>query len=201
MTSNVLAPSGFGNSRLLTGSAPNYATRDAYIAYNYGTKIAYGDPVYLNTSGNIVLYAAGGTTIHGIFRGCNYLDPSSRRVQWYNYWSAPSNVASTTVVEAKVDSDPDMVFIAQVSGGPVTQASVGKNIDILTGTSGAPTYAGMSVCALDATTIADTATLPFRIVGLVGEPGFSTGYNPALANNLIQVVMNTSDITTRTGQA
>ncbi|GEM_PF-2338378 len=198
---NILAPGGFSNSRLLKGSAPNYATRDAYIAYNYGTKIAYGDPVFLNSSGNIQLYVKGGTTIHGIFRGCNYLDPSSRRVQWYNSWMAPGGVASTTVVEAKVDIDPDMVFICQVSGGPVTQADVGLNIDILANSSGNPTYAGMSVCALDAATIASTATLPFRIVGLVGEPGFVVGYNPAAANNLVQVVMNTSDITTRTGQS
>lgn len=198
---NILAPGGFSNSRLLKGSAPNYATRDAYIAYNYGTKIAYGDPVYLTTSGTIALYAKGGTTIHGVFRGCNYLDPASKRLQWYNSWMAPGGLASTTQVEAKVDLDPDMVFICQVSGGPVTQANVGQNIDILSGSSGQPTYAGMSVCALDATTIADTATLPFRIVGLVQEPGFVVGYNPNAANNLIQVVMNTSDITTRTGQS
>jgi len=197
---NTYAPSGFTTAALYGAVAPNYATRTATIAYNYGTQIAFGDPVYLNTSGDIVLYAAAGTTIHGIFRGCKYLDPSSGRTQWYRYWSAPT-LPSTTVVEAYVEADPTMTFQVQTSGSALTQADIGKNADIVTSSSGAPNAAGTSTCGLSVASIADTATLPFRIVGIVQSPAINFLYTPGTGNDWAIVTMNTSDITTRTGQA
>lgn len=197
---NVLAPNGFQLASLYGAAAPNLATREATIAYNYTTKIAYGDPVYLYTDGTIRLYAAGGTTIHGIFRGCKYLDPSTGRTNWFRYWNGPT-LPSTTAVTAYVDCDPQSVFQAQVNGGPVVQSNIGQNIDITTSTSGAPTISGQSVCSLSFATIADTATLPFRIVGIVSAPAVNFLYDGTQANNWAVVMLNTSDITTRTGQA
>ena len=208
MPANVLAPSGFQSGRPYDGRAPNWGAPTAFIAYNYATKIANGDPVMLFTDGTIRLYAAAGTTVHGIFRGCKYYDPVTQRLQILPQWPAPSGLLSTQVVEAYVDSDPMTTFRVQVSGGPITQTSVGLNADIAAGTSGVPNANGNSVCALSATT-AVTATLPFRIVSVIGYPsllvsgpaGPNANYDPAGANNWVEVLMNTSDIMTRTGQA
>lgn len=200
MAANVLAPSGFQSGRLYGSGAPNYAIRTAKIAYNYGTQIADGDPVYLYTDGTIRLFANGGTTIHGIFRGCKYVDPGLQRVQWYPAWRAPTLAADTNVV-AEIEVDPEMTFRAQVNGAAITQASIGLNIDITASTSGQPTTAGMSVCSLLSSSAAASATLPFRIVGIVTAPAINRLYNETYDNNWVEVTMNTSDITTRTGQA
>ncbi len=197
---NTLAPIGFKFARLLNAASPNYATLEVQLAYNQSSKIAHCDPVYLGTDGFLHLYVKGGTTIMGIFRGCKYLDPSQGRDNWFASWQAPT-LPSTTTVTAWVDADPQAIFQVQASGGPVVQANIGQNLDILTGTSGAPGINGQSTCAVDATTIADTATLPFRITGIVQAPAINYLYNGAVANNWVEVMLNTSNFTTRTGQA
>ena len=121
-------------------------------------------------------------------------------------WLAPT-LASTVIVKAMVMIDPMMKFYCQASGAAQTQGVVGKNIDIKSGTSGAPvTYSGMSVCALDVTTIQTTNTLPFRIHGIVGlndgvGAAINPSYNAAYDNQWFEVSLNTQDLTTRTGQA
>jgi hypothetical protein len=210
MASNVLSPFGFREMRLWTGSAPNYAVNSRTLAYNYGSQIAAGDPVFLNTDGTIHLYTVGGTTIDGIAYGFDYFDPNNiLSGQFHPAWVAPT-LASTVVVTGKIQTDPNMVFMAQANGVALTETSVGLNIDIFSGTSGAPTSgSGQSTCALDAGNVHNTATLPFRIVGILGiTPGFSTqglnvpaGYVPTNANQYLAVTMNTQDMTTRTGQA
>lgn len=210
MAANTLAPFGFREMRLWAGSAPNYAINGRPLLYNYGSNIAFGDPVYLQTSGLLAVYAVGGTTIDGIAYGCHYFDPNNiLSGRFHPAWLQPS-LASTQVPSVQVQTDPHMVFMAQARGTALTASSVGRNIDIYTGTSGQPTTgSGMSTCALDAGNVADTATLPFRIVGILGiTPGFETqglsvpaGYVATNDNQLLAVTMNTQDLTTRTGHA
>jgi hypothetical protein len=209
---NVLAPFGFRPARLFNASVPNYAITPRSLAYNYASQIAQFDPVYLYTTGNIQLYAAGGTTIDGIAIGFDWFDPNNiLSGSFHNAWTAPT-LASTVTPSAKVITDPNMVFIAQVHGNgtPLTESSVGLNIDIYSGSSGTPTSgSGLSVCALDGGNIHTTNTLPFRIVGILGiTPGWGTvglnvanGYVPTNDNQYVAVTMNTQDMTTRTGQA
>ena len=210
MANNVYSPFGFQELKLWTGSVPNYSVNGRALAYNYGSSIGRGDPVYLNTSGNIVLYAVGGTSIDGIAYGFEYFDPNNiLSGAFHPAWLAPTLPSGTSVV-GKIQTDPNMVFIAQASGAALTQASVGLNIDIVSGSSGTPVSgSGMSQCGLDATNVHSTNTLPFRIVGILGiTPGFGTegfsvpaGYVPTNANQYLAVTMNTSDMTTRTGQS
>jgi hypothetical protein len=210
VANNTLSAFGFKEARLWTGSVPNYAINGRSVAYNYGSSIGFGDPVYLNTSGNVVLYASGGTTIDGIAYGFEYFDPNNiLSGAFHPAWTAPTLTSGTTVV-CKVQTDQNMVFIAQANGAALTQASVGKNLDIYSGSSGAPTSgSGLSTCALDPSTIATTNTLPFRLVGILGiTPGWSTqglnvpnGYVATNGNQYLAVTMNTQDMTTRTGQA
>jgi hypothetical protein len=212
LAANTLAPSGFHEWRLFTGSAPNYATNIRQLPYNYGSNISYGDPVYLTTSGVLALYTVGGTTIDGIAYAFEYFDPNNPILgAFHPAWLKPS-LASTAIVSVKVQTDPNMVFACQARGTALTATSVGLNIDIYTGTSGAPTTgSGVSTCALDAGNVHDTATLPFRIVGIIGlTPGFATNSLgiPAISssyvgtndNQWLAVTMNTQDMTARQGQ-
>jgi len=207
VAANILAPSGFREGRLFNASAPNYAMTTRFIAYNYGSNIGFGDPVYLFTDGTIRLYAAAGTTIDGIFLGCQYFDPNHPSEPPFRpAWLAPT-LASGTIVRAMVSNDPMMKFYAQAQGTAITQASVGKNLDIKSGTSGQPvTGSGMSTCALDVTTLQTTATLPFRLQAIVGlndgaGVAINAAYNPTSDNQWLEVTLNTQDMTTRTGQA
>ena len=210
MAANTYAPFGFRDARLWNASVPNYAINGRNMAYNYGSQIAFGDPVYLNTSGNIVLYANGGSTIDGIAVGFEYFDPNNiLSGAFHPAWTAPT-LPSGTSVTCKVITDYQMVFFVQGKGTAVTQSAVGKNADIYTGSSGTPVSgSGISQCALDAGNLATTNTLPFRIVGILGiTPGFSTQglgvnqqYVPTNDNQIFAVTMNTQDMTTRTGQA
>jgi hypothetical protein len=211
MAANVAAPMGFITCRRYDGASPNYAMQEGFIAYNYGSRINYGDPVYRYTDGNYRLYAAAGTTVHGIFRGCRYLDPGTGRTTFFNSWTAPT-LASTTVVYALVDADPYMTYMCQAIGSAIDITSIGKNIDITTSTSGTSTNpAGMSTCSLATSGLNTTATLPFRVQGIVGLygtlangvalPAIIPGYIATNDNQWLEVTLNTSDFTTRTGQA
>lgn len=195
---NTLSPSGFAPVRRLDGAVPNYGMVQANIAYNNTNKIAFNDPVKLLSSGFIDVMASTDTSIFGIFKGCEYWDPVSAIYRFSMSWPAAAGLSSTEAVLARVMVDPMEVMQVQVSGGPLVQADIGTNINILASSSGAPNSAGMSTCALDFTTLATTATLPFRVVGIV-QSGIGALYNPATANNFAEVIFNTSALTSRTG--
>lgn len=208
MPANTYAPSGFQSGRPYDGRAPNFGAPNAVILSTYATRINEGDPVFLATDGTIRLYVAAGTTVHGIFHGCKYWDPVRQQLTFSQCWPGVS-LGAGYYVEAYVDNDPMMTFRVQTQGAAaVTQAQVGLNADIVGASSGAVTQNNRSVCALNQATIANTATFPFRIVGIVGYPttliagpAVIPSYDPTGANNWVEVTMNTSDITTRTGQS
>jgi len=210
LAANTYAPSGFHEVRLWTGSVPNFAVNGRQLAYNYGSNIAYGDPVFLATTGTLNLYVAAGTSIDGIAYGVDYFDPNNiLSGMFHPAWLQPT-LTSTTLVSVKVNTDPNMIFAAQANGTALTATAIGQNIDIKSGSSGTPvTTSGISQCGLDAANVHTTATLPFRIVGIFGvTPGFSPGlpcinssYVGTNDNQWLAVTMNTSDFTTRTGQA
>jgi hypothetical protein len=206
MAANIVAPSGFATLRRIDGAVPNYGVRENFILYSYGTRINYGDPVFRATDGTIRLYVAGGATVHGIFRGCRYLDPGTLKTEFYPAWRTPT-LPSTTTVWCMVDDDPFMTFMAQAVGTALTISSIGQNIDITAASSGTNTsLAGISTCSLAAPG-ANTATLPFRIEGIIGlsgglvTPAVNAAYVATNDNQWLECRMNTPDFSTRTGQA
>lgn len=199
MATNTLAPNGFNfGGRSLLANSPNYAIRTFRIAYNNANKIAKGDPVKLLSSGYIDLMASGGTTILGILDGCEYFDPTRQQFVFSPHWNAIAGLPAGANVTARVVVDPNYTFIAQMNGGPATIASEGLNVDIKSNTSGVPSLAGISTCSLDFSTVATTATLPFRIINVVSSGMFAT-YDPNGANNWVEVKMNTQNYTQTTG--
>jgi hypothetical protein len=195
---NILAPFGFRWARQLTGTAPNCAVSTRKISASYATPIYHNDPVINESTGYIQQGVAGETTpIAGIFAGCKYHSTSQGRTIWSNYWPGSD---ATGDVEAYIIDDPNAVFMVQANGGPVALSAVGSNADFIIGT-GTPS-SGMSGASLDATTVNTTATLPFRIVGYVGDTNFSgvgPGSDPTSANNYVLVTLNNQAFKTLTG--
>jgi len=69
--------------------------------------------------------------------------------------------------------DPSQTFLVQADGN-VTQANLGKNADPTASTTGS-TVNGISAGSLSSASIAKTAALTFKILGLYQAPGNDLG--------------------------
>ena len=143
------------------------------IADNQSGAIYQGDLVTLY-DGYVVKFAPGThTAALGVFNGCNYIDPSTGKPTWKNFYPGSVNITAGTI-QADVIDDPNQLFTIQVDES-VSQADIGKNADVV-GTGGSSTT-GQSTMELDSSTIANTAALNLKIVGLFDVPGNSFGTN------------------------
>lgn len=178
-----------------TGSAPTYEQIAVRIAYN-ATNIFYGDPVEPDASGYVI--QGDGTTaaagIAGIFVGCKYLSVAMKRTVWSNYWPG-SDVASTDTVEGYIINDPNAKFVAQSDGTGVATTDINGTVGYAIGTGN--TANGISGAYL-ANIGPTTATLPFRIVGLVTDPPGVNG-TASGAYNLVIVAFNNVTTKNQTG--
>lgn len=193
---NTFAPFGLSQYRG-TGSAPTYELTVAKIASSNTTPIFSGDLVaYVtgSTTGYIQQYTPGTTPVLGVFDGCKYYSISQKRVNWSNYW--PGSDANGDV-EAYIINDPNAQFVIQtnVSGAPVTQASIGKLAQVTMGTGN--TFTGVSGMFLSS--VGTTATFPLRIVDIygtgqigisAGSPGGPSGSDITSAYNWVVVAFN-----------
>lgn len=155
-----------------TGAQKQYGYQ---IADNQSGAIYQGDLVTLS-GGYIVKFDA---TLHtvavGVFNGCNYIDPTTKKPTWKNYY--PGSVDITQgVITADVLDDPSQLFVIQASGN-ITQSQIGLNAAILYGAGS--TTSGVSGTQLNSTGIANTnaAGLVLKIVGLNTIPSNTLGVN------------------------
>jgi len=192
---NTNAPFGF-RQYSGTGSAPTYEQVAVQIAYN-ATNIFFGDPVEPDANGQVI--QGDGTTaaagIAGIFVGCQYLSVSQKRTIWSNYWPG-SDVASTQTVIGYIINDPNARFLVQTGSTGATQSTVNLNVPYVIGSGN--TANGISAATVDVANAAVTATLPFRVVGLVTEPPGSAG-TEAGAYNYVVVAFNNVTTKNQTG--
>lgn len=196
---NLNTPFGFRQYKG-TGSPPTYEQVVGQIPYN-AAAIFFGDVVRRDASTGLLAVAAAGSAvpIAGVFAGCKYLSVSQKKTVWSNYWPGV-DVASGNLVEGYYINDPNAQFLVQSgNGGPVTQASVGKNIDF-GGVGAGNTANGISAEYVDFATIDVTATLPFRIVQLdTNAPPGSNGSDQTSAYNLVIVAFNNVETKSATG--
>jgi hypothetical protein len=107
----------------------------------------------------------------GVFNGCQYIDPTTGKPTWKNFYPGSVNITSGKI-QADVIDDPSQLFLIQADED-IVQADIGKNADVV-GTGGSTTT-GVSTMELDSSTIADTAALNLKIVGLYDVPGNALG--------------------------
>jgi len=118
------------------------------IASGYATDILKGQPVKLNSSGNIVV-AAAGDACQGAFAGVEWTDTTGRR-RVSNYWPA-STAYQTGSCVAYFYNDPNIVYEIQADGS-LAQTSVGDMADLSNTTAGSTTT-GLSQCTLSTTLV------------------------------------------------
>lgn len=181
--------------RRIDGAALSFQVEARQIAYNNAHVMATGDLVKILNTGYIDAYVAAdsNTVTLGVFQGCKYRDPNAGYTVWRPIWNAVSGLASTDKVTAYIHLlDPMLAYeIRSGTANAVTIASIGLNADVVVGTPNATT--GQSAATLD--TPATTATLPLRIVAL----GQAVGNDNTLANNVVEVVPNSSSMLRTTG--
>ena len=155
------------------GSGVNNAGTSLYaIGDNYNTSIFKGDHV-MQASGLVIAGTAGGDNNLGVFNGCFYIDPTSAKPTWSNYYPADTNVTNTgsisgsTNVDAYIYDDPYYLFEIQCDG-TIAKTDIGKNADTTLGTSS--TVNGLSKTELKTSGAATTAALQLNIVGITKDP-------------------------------
>lgn len=174
-------------------------TSEYTIASGYGTDILFGDPVLVNATGTIERIAttnplAAFLTV-GIFLGCEYTTPNlNYRVQAQSY---PANTVGTgiNVIKAYILTDPQAVFEIQADG-PVAATALNSNAGIAQPTLTDPF--GKSRIQLDASSVADTATLPLKIVGFVSRPDSVAG--DAFTDCLVKINTDSHQLDRAAGQ-
>jgi hypothetical protein len=140
------------------------------IGDNQAGAIFQGDLVVVY-DGFIIKYdAATHAAPTGVFNGCNYVDPTSGKPTWSNYYPGSVNITSG-VITADVLDDPSQLFMIQAAG-TLTQADIGKNADPTASTTGS-TVNGVSNGTLG--TPAKSAALTMKIVGLSNSPSNEMG--------------------------
>lgn len=143
------------------------------IEDNQAGAIFQGDLVTVENGFLVAFAPATHTAAVGVFNGCNFIDPTTGKPTFKNFYPGSVNVTQGTI-QADVIDDPAQLFIIQCDEGFV-QANVGKNADVVAGTGSTTT--GQSAMELDSSTIANAAALNLKIVGLYAVPGNAFGTN------------------------
>ena len=159
----------------LNGAGANTTGVTQYeIASNNTSAIFQYSPVIPLAAGviDIVGNANGGTVpALGVLMGVEYVDSSSKKTVFKNYWPGSNNVSVDTnfPVKAFVADNPNQLFMVAADTTTTDRATaladVFTNCSLATATSGS-TSTGRSTAELDISTAANTATLFMRIVGL-----------------------------------
>jgi hypothetical protein len=153
-----------------TGAQKQYGYE---IEDNQAGAIFQGDLVTI-FDGYLVKFApATHTAAVGVFNGCQYIDPTTGKPTFKNFYPGSVNITAGKIA-ADVMDDPSQLFLIQVDES-VAQTQIGLNADVI-GTGGSTTT-GVSSMELDSSTIAKAAALNLKIVGLYDVPGNAFGTN------------------------
>ena len=135
------------------------------IASNTTAAIFQGDTVTLS-GGYVVKAAPGAANILGVFLGCQYTDPTTKKTTFKNFY--PGAVVASDIVATVVD-DPNALFLVQASG-VAANTCVGLNADLVQTVAG-NTTTGVSGLELNTASLAADAALNVKVVGISSVPG------------------------------
>ena len=170
-----------------TGAQKQYGYQ---IADNQAGTIFQGDLVVL-TGGFISRFLpASHTAAVGVFNGCNYNDPTTGKPTFSNFYPGSVNITSGQI-SADVLDDPNQLFIVQCDAGFVA-ADVGKNADVI-GTGGSTTN-GISTMELNSATLATTAALNLKVVGLYNDVNNEFGTNAVVVVKINEHVYGSTGV-------
>jgi len=153
-----------------TGSQKQYGYE---IADNQAGAIFQGDLVTLKDGYILQFDPASHTAAVGVFNGCFYTDPTTGKPTFSNYYPGSVNITQGKIT-ADVLDDPNQMFLIQ-NDGTSAATDYGKNADIVIGTGSTTT--GVSANELDTSSIANTAALNLKVIGLWDVPNNAVGAN------------------------
>ena len=162
----------------LGSSVNNSGTTKYRIEDNQAGAIYKGDVVFVGdgsdagtgvtpAAGYIGPVAAGNICSVGVFNGCFYIDPTSKKPTWSNYYPGSINITVGTI-DAFVYDDPNTLFEVQASGTLTYATVVNNNIDILYGAGS--TVNGQSKTELASAITASGATDMLVVIGISEDP-------------------------------
>ena len=162
----------------LNGAGANTTGVTQYeIANNNTDPIFQYSPVIPLAAGVIGLVgnANGGTVpALGVLMGVEYVDSSTKKPVFKNFWPGSNNASVDTnhPVKAFVADNPNQLFMCAADTTSTNRATalshIFANCSLATATSGSTTN-GNSTAELDISTVNTTATLFMRVVGLSGD--------------------------------
>ena len=177
------------------GSAPGGTTGTTKysIGDNQGTAIFTGDPVKYKNDGTVEV-ATNSDALVGVFMGCFYTDPTTKKPTFRNHF--PASLSPGDAI-AFVADDPDQLFIAQQDSDSanIVAADLNLNANMIFGAGNTTT--GNSGVEIDSSSKNTTATHQVRLIDFYDVPS-----NDATANNSILVVkINNHKMQGHTGTA
>ena len=180
----------------MVGSATNSTGLTTYeiSATNANAIFQYG--LVTPTAGGVIDQAgatSGGTTAAvGVLMGVKYHDSTQKKPVFLNYWPGSGAVSVNTnfPVEAVVADNPNQLFAVAADATLTDRATaltgVFANASLGTSARTGVTGTGRSNSQLSVASIATTATLPLRIVGLVDDDA-NNDYASAGAHLLVRI--------------
>lgn len=141
------------------------------IADNQSGAIFQGQLVTLKDGFILAFDPSSHTAAVGVFNGCNYIDPTTGKPTFSNFYPGSVNITQGEIIADVID-DPNQLFLIQADED-IEAADIGKNADIVVGSGSTTT--GLSVNELDSSSIATTAALNLKIVGLYDSPNNAFG--------------------------
>jgi|TARA_A100001391_G_scaffold191452_1_gene164818 hypothetical protein len=163
----------------IVGSGVNSTGVTQYEIASDNTNAIYQFGIVVPTSAGVVAYAGatdGGTTqALGVLMGVEYQDSTQKKPVFINYWPGANSVSVDTnfPVKAFVADSPMQIFKvasdASLTDRATALTAVFANASLGTSARTGSDNTGVSNSALGVSTIATTATLPLRIIGIADE--------------------------------
>ena len=149
---------------LNVGSAVQEANKYNINTSGYGTSIFQGDLTIFN-GGYIERAAASSANLVGVFSHVFYTATDGTPT-FKNYYPASTTALGSGDIEAYIYDDPNQLFVVQADGSS-GQTAIGRNAD--TDGIGGSTTTGVSTRELDSSSLATTAALQLKVVGVVQD--------------------------------
>tara|TARA_R100001163_G_scaffold32635_1_gene25337 strand:+ start:111 stop:761 length:651 start_codon:yes stop_codon:yes gene_type:complete len=163
----------------LVGSATNSTGTTQYEIASDNTNALFNGAIVVPTSAGVIDQAgatSGGTTqALGVLMGVEYVDSTTKKTTFLNYWPGSNSVSVDTnhPVKAFVADNPNQLFKvasdATLTDRATALTAVFANASLGTSARTGSTDTGRANGALSVSSIATTATLPLRIVGIMDD--------------------------------
>ena len=180
----------------LVGSGVNSTGVTQYEIASDNANAIYQYSLVTPAAGGVIDQAGatdGGTSQNlGVLMGIEYQDSVQKKPVWLNYWPGSGSVSVDTnyPIKAFVADNPDQLIVvaadATLTNRATALATVFANANLGTSARTGSTATGRSNSQVDVDSIATTATLPLRIVGLVDDAA-NNDYASAGAHLLVRI--------------